>query len=286
MNTTDQPGTPGRTDSPIHISGLHKRFGALEVLKGVDLTVARGEVVVVMGPSGSGKTTLIRCMNLLEEPDAGTVAVCGCSVECGDRARRRERARQVREIRHRTAMVFQQFNLFPHLTALGNVAEGPLSVRRMPRADAEALARRLLDRVGLADKAAEYPARLSGGQKQRVAIARALAMEPEVVLFDEPTSALDPELHAEVLQVMRELARDGMTMVVVTHEVEFAREVSDRVVFMDGGVVLEEGPPREFLSRPAHPRAQAFLRLVAHDLPEQGADGDGPDKPTRWEQAS
>ncbi|ALV33125.1 amino acid ABC transporter ATP-binding protein [Streptomyces sp. CdTB01] len=280
MNPTD--GTADR----IHIRGLHKRFGPLEVLKGVDLTVARGEVVVVMGPSGSGKTTLIRCVNLLEEPDAGTVAVCGCSVECSGRGRRRERARQVREIRQRTAMVFQQFNLFPHLTALGNVVEGPLSVRRMPRADAETLGRKLLARVGLADKAAEYPARLSGGQKQRVAIARALAMEPEVVLFDEPTSALDPELHAEVLQVMRELAHEGMTMVVVTHEVEFAREAADRVVFMDGGVVLESGPPREFLSRPVHPRAQAFLRLVTHDVPEEGTGGEGPEKPTRWEQAS
>ncbi|MDH6522213.1 amino acid ABC transporter ATP-binding protein [Streptomyces sp. SAI-090] len=282
MNGTDR----------IHIRGLHKRFGALEVLGGVDLTVARGEVVVVMGPSGSGKTTLIRCMNLLEEPDAGTVAVCGCTVECGGTVRRRERARQIRAIRHRTAMVFQQFNLFPHLTALGNVVEGPRSVRRMPKDAAVALGRELLDRVGLSDKAGEYPARLSGGQKQRVAIARALAMEPEVVLFDEPTSALDPELHAEVLAVMRELAHDGMTMVVVTHEVEFAREAADRVVFMDGGVVLESGPPQDFLNRPAHPRAQAFLRLVAHDTPapqtgETGQTGqEQPPKPTRWEQAS
>ncbi|MFF7643910.1 ATP-binding cassette domain-containing protein [Streptomyces canus] len=278
MNQTDQ----------IDIRGLHKRFGALEVLKGVDLTVARGEVVVIMGPSGSGKTTLIRCMNLLEEPDAGTVAVCGCSVRCGGAARRRERARQVRTIRHRTAMVFQQFNLFPHLTALGNVVEGPLSVRRMPKDAAVALGKQLLDRVGLADKATEYPARLSGGQKQRVAIARALAMEPEVVLFDEPTSALDPELHAEVLAVMRELARDGMTMVVVTHEVEFAREAADRVIFMDGGVVLESGPPQDFLNHPVHPRAKSFLRLVTHDMPgpADGAGEDGPQEPKRWERAS
>ncbi|NGO09022.1 amino acid ABC transporter ATP-binding protein [Streptomyces sp. HC44] len=270
----------------IDIRGLHKRFGALEVLKGVDLTVARGEVVVVMGPSGSGKTTLIRCMNLLEEPDAGTVAVCGCSVECGGAVRRRERVRKVRTIRHRTAMVFQQFNLFPHMTALGNVIEGPLSVRRMPKDTAVALGRELLDRVGLTDKAAEYPSRLSGGQKQRVAIARALAMEPEVVLFDEPTSALDPELHAEVLEVMRELAHDGMTMVVVTHEVEFAREVADRVVFMDGGVVLESGRPQDFLNHPVHPRAKAFLRLVAHDAPGPEAVEEGPQKPTRWEHVS
>ncbi|MFC4467798.1 amino acid ABC transporter ATP-binding protein [Streptomyces xiangluensis] len=276
MNRTDQ----------IDIRGLHKRFGALEVLKGVDLTVARGEVVVVMGPSGSGKTTLIRCMNLLEEPDAGTVAICGCSVECGGAVRRRERVRKVRTIRHRTAMVFQQFNLFPHMTALGNVIEGPLSVRRMHKDAAVALGRELLDRVGLTDKAAEYPSRLSGGQKQRVAIARALAMEPEVVLFDEPTSALDPELHAEVLEVMRELAHDGMTMVVVTHEVEFAREVADRVVFMDGGVVLESGRPQDFLNHPVHPRAKAFLRLVAHDVPGPEAVEERSQKPTRWEHAS
>ncbi|EGX59779.1 phosphate ABC transporter ATP-binding protein [Streptomyces zinciresistens K42] len=281
MRDDDKGGGADR----IAIRALHKRFGALEVLKGVDLTVARGEVVVVMGPSGSGKTTLIRCMNLLEEPDAGTVTVCGRTVECGGAMRRRERARQVRAIRHRTAMVFQQFNLFPHLTALGNVAEGPLSVRGMPREAARVLGLGLLDRVGLADKADEYPARLSGGQKQRVAIARALAMEPEVVLFDEPTSALDPELHAEVLAVMRELARDGMTMVVVTHEVQFAREAADRVVFMDGGVVLESGPPQEFLNHPVHPRAQAFLRLVAHDTPAPPPGGEPPARPARWEHA-
>ncbi|MGP3966678.1 amino acid ABC transporter ATP-binding protein [Streptomyces sp. 6N223] len=265
-----QTGQRDQTDQ-IDVTGLRKRFGALEVLKGVDLTVRRGEVVVVMGPSGSGKTTLIRCMNFLEEPDAGTVSICGRSVACDASGRgRRERARRVRSIRHRTAMVFQQFNLFPHMTALGNVVEGPLSVRRMRKDAAEELGRQLLDRVGLADKAMEYPSRLSGGQKQRVAIARALAMEPEVILFDEPTSALDPELHAEVLQVMRELARAGMTMVVVTHEVQFAREVADRVVFMDGGVVLESGPPEDFLTKPAHPRAMSFLRLVSHDVPGAG----------------
>jgi cystine transport system ATP-binding protein len=181
-----------------------------------------------------------------------------------------------------------EFNLFPHLTALGNVVEGPLSVRRMPKDAALALGRELLDRVGLADKAAEYPGRLSGGQKQRVAIARALAMEPEVVLFDEPTSALDPEVHAEVLGVMRERARDAMTMVVVTHEVEFAREAADRVIFMDGGVVLESGPPQDFLNHPVHPRARSFLRLVTHDMPgpADGSGEDGPQKPKRWERAS
>ncbi|TMR95746.1 amino acid ABC transporter ATP-binding protein [Nonomuraea basaltis] len=243
----------------IRIRGLHKRFGDLEVLRGVDLDVERGEVVVVMGPSGSGKTTLIRCMNLLEEPEQGTVNVCGAELECG----RRHPARRVRDLRRRTAMVFQQFNLFPHLTALQNVMEGPVSVRRLPRAQAAELGRRLLDRVGLTDKCDCYPAKLSGGQKQRVAIARALAMEPEVIFFDEPTSALDPELHAEVLQVMRELAREGMTMVVVTHEIAFARDVADRVVFMDGGRVIEQGPPSSFFTAPDHPRVRSFLSLVA-----------------------
>ncbi|MEV4013425.1 amino acid ABC transporter ATP-binding protein [Nonomuraea angiospora] len=243
----------------VSVRGLCKRFGDLEVLKGVDLDVARGEVVVVMGPSGSGKTTLIRCLNLLEEPEAGTVRVCGTELACGGR----HPVRQVRELRRRTAMVFQQFNLFPHLTALQNVMEGPISVRRVPRAQAATRGRELLARVGLEDKCDCYPAKLSGGQKQRVAIARALAMEPEVILFDEPTSALDPELHAEVLQVMRELAREGMTMVVVTHETAFAREVADRVVFMDGGTVIEQGPPSSFFTAPGHPRVRAFLRLVA-----------------------
>ncbi|WP_433418044.1 amino acid ABC transporter ATP-binding protein [Microtetraspora malaysiensis] len=237
----------------VSVRDLHKRFGDLEVLKGVDLDVERGEVVVVMGPSGSGKTTLIRCLNLLEVPDAGAVRICGHELT----------KRSAREVRRRTAMVFQQFNLFPHMTALQNVMEGPLSVRRVPRAQAEPQARELLARVGLADKCDCYPAKLSGGQKQRVAIARALAMKPEVILFDEPTSALDPELHAEVLQVMRELAREGMTMVVVTHETAFAREVADRVVFMDGGTVISQGPPSSFFTDPDHPRVRAFLRLVA-----------------------
>ncbi|MEW1843968.1 amino acid ABC transporter ATP-binding protein [Nonomuraea angiospora] len=243
----------------VSVRGLCKRFGDLEVLKGVDLDVERGEVVVVMGPSGSGKTTLIRCLNLLESPEAGSVSVCGAVLECGAVLPKRA----VRDIRRHTAMVFQQFNLFPHMTALQNVMEGPVSVRGLPRAQAAELGRRLLGRVGLGDKCDCYPAKLSGGQKQRVAIARALAMEPEVILFDEPTSALDPELHAEVLQVMRELAREGMTMVVVTHETAFAREVADRVVFVDGGTVIEQGPPSSFFTMPAHPRVRSFLRLVA-----------------------
>ncbi|MFG1957738.1 amino acid ABC transporter ATP-binding protein [Nonomuraea sp. NPDC049028] len=247
----------------VSVRGLTKRFGDNEVLKGIDLDVRPGEVVVVMGPSGSGKTTLIRCLNLLEEPDSGTVRLCGNHVDCGTRqGGRRARATRIREIRRHSAMVFQQFNLFPHLTALQNVMEGPISVRNVPRAEATELARRLLALVGLGDKCDCYPATLSGGQKQRVAIARALAMEPQVILFDEPTSALDPELHAEVLQVIRDLAGNGMTMVIVTHETAFARDVADRVVFMDGGNVIEEAPPQRFFTAPAHPRVQAFLRLI------------------------
>jgi cystine transport system ATP-binding protein len=258
-------------DCTIRVDDVHKRFGSLEVLKGVSLAVQRGEVIIVMGPSGSGKTTLIRCMNLLEEPDSGTVSVCGRRIACGA-GRGRDRAREIREIRTRAAMVFQQFNLFPHMTALENVIEGPLSVRGLSRRDAVALGERLLARVGLADKRDEHPARLSGGQKQRVAIARALAMQPEVILFDEPTSALDPELHLEVLQVIRELADEGMTMVVVTHEVQFAREAADRVVFMDGGQILEEAPPSEFFASPRTERARTFLRLVEHTRePEERA---------------
>ncbi len=261
-------------DSQIRVEGLHKRFGPLEVLKGVDLIVRRGEVVVVMGASGSGKTTLIRCINFLEQPDAGRVSVCSLQIDCdAGEPSGRDRTRRIRQICLQAGMVFQQFNLFPHLTALENVIEGPVTVKRMPREEAVALGERHLARVGLADKRDEYPSRLSGGQKQRVAIARALAMEPQVVLFDEPTSALDPELHEEVLQVMRGLADDGMTMLVVTHEVKFAQDVADRVVFMDGGRIVEEAPPAEFFARPTHPRARLFLRLVgtAHEDPTVGA---------------
>jgi ABC-type polar amino acid transport system ATPase subunit len=254
------------TEPQIHVEALWKRFGGLEVLRGIDLCVERGEVVVIMGASGSGKTTLLRCINFLEEPDEGSIRVCGIQVQAGRAGRTRSRAGHIREIRQRAGMVFQSFNLFPHMTALGNVIEGPLTVRRLARAEAIALGERLLDRVGLMDKRDEYPSRLSGGQKQRVAIARSLAMEPDVVLFDEPTSALDPELHEEVLRVMRELARDGMTMVVVTHEVRFAQEVADRVLFMDGGVIVEEAAPAEFFARPRHARARAFLRLVDQAL--------------------
>jgi len=248
----------------IRAQNIHKRFGKLEVLKGVSLTVNKGEVVVIMGPSGSGKTTFIRCLNFLEEPDQGQVMVCNLDVDCGPSVANRERSRRIRQIRTKAAMVFQSFNLYPHMTALGNVTEGPIQVLGMRREEAVRLGEELLARVGLADKRDEYPSRLSGGQKQRVAIARALAMNPEVVLFDEPTSALDPELHEEVLQTMRQLARDGMTMIVVTHEVKFAREVADRVIFMDGGVIVEEGSPAEFFANPKHQRTRTFLRLVEH----------------------
>ena len=245
-------------------TGIRKRFGKLEVLKGIDLAVSRGEVIVIMGVSGSGKTTLIRCVNFLEEPDEGTLTVCGLEVNCGRGTDGSARRRRIREIRTRVGMVFQSFNLFPHKTALENVIEGPMVVKNVPRAAAVKLGEQMLERVGLAEKRDEYPSRLSGGQKQRTAIARALAMEPEVVLFDEPTSALDPELHEEVLKVMRGLARDGMTMVVVTHEVAFARDVADRVLFMDQGVVVEEAPAKRFFDAPENPRARSFLRLVEH----------------------
>jgi ABC-type polar amino acid transport system ATPase subunit len=246
--------------SAIEVRGVCKSFGNLQVLKGIDLSVSQGEVVVLMGTSGSGKTTLVRCMNLLEEPDAGELTLCGCNFIFGPRAGKRGRARRAHQMRRKTAMVFQHFNLFPHMSALGNVIEGARSVRGVPKDEAIALGERLLARVGLADD--EYPSRLSGGQKQRVAIARALAMEPQVILFDEPTSALDPELHAEVLDVIKELAGEGMTMVIVTHEVHFANEVADRVVFMDGGIIAEASTPARFFTNPAHPRARSFLRLV------------------------
>ncbi|WP_454858251.1 amino acid ABC transporter ATP-binding protein [Promicromonospora soli] len=263
------------TTTAVQVTDLHKSFGPLEVLKGIDLSVARGEVVVVMGASGSGKTTMLRCINFLETPDRGSVTVCDTSIDCGPGGPRgRHRAKMVRSVCRRAVMVFQQFNLFPHKTALQNVIEAPITVKGMPKSDAVALGERLLDRVGLADKRDEYPSRLSGGQQQRVAIARALAMEPEVVLFDEPTSSLDPELHEEVLQTMRELARDGMTMIVVTHEVKFAQDVADRVVFMGGGVILEEASPVEFFTRPQHARAQLFLRQVTGDNRVHHSRGD------------
>ncbi|MFB8281435.1 amino acid ABC transporter ATP-binding protein [Nocardia colli] len=238
-----------------------KNFGALQVLKGVSLEIGRGEVLCVIGPSGSGKSTFLRCINHLEEVNAGRLYVDGELVGYEEKNGKlyelhpREAARQRREI----GMVFQHFNLFPHRTVLENVIEAPTQVKKVPKAEAVAKAQELLDRVGLAEKANAYPAQLSGGQQQRVAIARALAMDPKLMLFDEPTSALDPELVGEVLQVMRELAQSGMTMVVVTHEMGFAREVADKLVFMDGGVIVEAGAPRELLANPKHERTQAFL---------------------------
>jgi ABC-type polar amino acid transport system ATPase subunit len=240
----------------VELRAVMKRFGDLVAVDRVDLSVAAGEVVCVIGPSGSGKSTLVRLVNALERPDGGEVLVEGEAVHAD--------ARGVDLHRARTGMVFQQFNLFPHLTALDNVALGPRVVRKLPRPEAEAAARELLERVGLSDKADVRPAQLSGGQQQRVAIARALAMEPHVLLFDEPTSALDPEMIGEVLEVMRDLAKAGMTMIVVTHEMGFAREAADRVVFMDEGRIVESGDPEEIFDRPREERTKAFLSKILH----------------------
>ena len=241
----------------IAAEGLEKAFGAQRVLKGIDLAVDEGEVVCVIGPSGSGKTTLLRCLALLEEPTAGVIRVDGQLVSC-TKADRAVRA-AARRVRAEVGMVFQQFNLWPHMTALENVAEAPIQVRGTARKDAHDQARALLDKVGMAGRQDAYPARLSGGQQQRVAIARALAMSPRVLLFDEPTSALDPELRHEVLQVMRTLAAEGMTMMVVTHEMGFARRVGSRVVFMDDGELVEQGAPAAFFTHPQTDRARRFL---------------------------
>jgi ABC-type polar amino acid transport system ATPase subunit len=237
----------------IQISGLHKSYGAFHALRGIDLEIALGEVVVVVGPSGSGKSTLIRCINLLERYQKGEVRVAGERVV---------RGKALAKVRAEVGMVFQSFNLFPHLSALHNVALGPLRVRGMSRRDADARARALLDKVGLAEHADKLPGQLSGGQQQRVAIARALAMEPKVLLFDEPTSALDPEMVGEVLAVMQALAHTGVTMVIVTHEMGFARRVADRVIFMEAGVVVEQAPPEDFFGAPREARTQAFLQAI------------------------
>ncbi|MEU2130916.1 amino acid ABC transporter ATP-binding protein [Streptomyces sp. NPDC018352] len=248
----------------VHAEGVRKHFGKVSVLRGIDLTVERGRVCCLLGPSGSGKSTFLRCINHLEKIDGGRLCVDGAPVgyrQQGDRLyelKEREIARARRDI----GMVFQRFNLFPHMTALENVMEAPVKVAGVTRAEARTDALRLLDRVGLADRAGRYPAQLSGGQQQRVAIARALAMKPELMLFDEPTSALDPELVGEVLDVMRQLAAEGMTMVVVTHEIGFAREVADTAVFMDGGVVVETGDPRQVLGDPQQERTRTFLSKV------------------------
>ncbi|MFW2340184.1 MAG: amino acid ABC transporter ATP-binding protein [Acidimicrobiia bacterium] len=249
MNETNTP-------PPIQVLGLHKYFGELEVLKGVDFEVDNGEVVCVVGPSGSGKSTLLRCVNLLEVPTSGQVLIEGIDMT--------DPETEIDELRSRIGMVFQQFNLFPHLTVLRNLTIAQQKVLGRSEDEANDVANQVLDRVGLSDKTGEYPIRLSGGQQQRVAIARSLCMNPDMMLFDEPTSALDPELVGEVLDVMRGLAEEGMTMMVVTHEMGFARQVGDRVAFIDGGVIVEDGPPDDVLLRPQHERTKKFLEAVLH----------------------
>ncbi|MFI9352586.1 amino acid ABC transporter ATP-binding protein [Streptomyces lydicus] len=266
--TTDRAAGDAGDAPAIDVRGLRKAFGELEVLRGIDFSVGRGEVVCVIGPSGSGKSTLLRCVNLLEEPSAGRVTVAGTEVTDPDV--------DIDRVRRRIGMVFQSFNLFPHLTALENLTIAQRRVLRRDRAEAERIGRANLQRVGLDDKATAYPAQLSGGQQQRVAIARALSMDPELMLFDEPTSALDPELVGDVLAVMRGLARDGMTMLVVTHEMSFAREVADRVVFMDGGVIVEQGTPEQVVGAPQHERTRTFLaRVLDPAAAEVGEVADG-----------
>jgi polar amino acid transport system ATP-binding protein len=254
-----------KAEQPMVLAeNVHKRFGLLEVLRGIDLEVDPGEVMVIIGPSGSGKSTFLRCINHLEKINAGRLWVDGELVgyrQKGDKLHELP-DREVCRKRSEIGMVFQRFNLFPHMTAVQNITEAPMRVRGESRASATRNARELLERVGLAEKADSYPAQLSGGQQQRVAIARALAMKPKLMLFDEPTSALDPELVGEVLDVMKELATGGMTMVVVTHEMGFAREVGDKLVFMDDGVVVEAGHPRDVLANPRHERTKAFLSAV------------------------
>jgi polar amino acid transport system ATP-binding protein len=242
----------------IELTDVHKSFGQNEVLKGITAKVEKGEVVCIIGPSGSGKSTILRCINGLESYDRGEISVEGLKVN--------RDAASIVKVRTQVSMVFQRFNLFPHRTVLENVVEGPLFVKKEPRAQVLERGRALLAQVGLAEKADAHPPQLSGGQQQRVAIARALAMQPKAILFDEPTSALDPELVGDVLGVMRKLADDGMTMVVVTHEMGFARDVADRVLFIDGGIIVEQGPAKALLNQPQHARTQDFLRRVLHPL--------------------
>lgn len=251
----------------VHAVNVSKAFGSNEVLKGIDMDVHRGEVVCLLGPSGSGKTTFLRCINQLETINGGRIWVDGDLMGYVDKGGRLHRLhdKEIAAQRRDIGMVFQRFNLFPHLTALGNVMEAPIQVKGEKKSEVRDRARELLDRVGLSDKGDAYPAQLSGGQQQRVAIARALAMKPKLMLFDEPTSALDPELVGEVLDVMRALAKEGMTMIVVTHEMAFAHDVADRVVFMDGGVVVEEGPPSEVIDNPQHQRTKTFLRRIVQE---------------------
>ncbi|MBI3286635.1 MAG: amino acid ABC transporter ATP-binding protein [Chloroflexi bacterium] len=246
----------------IQVESLHKWFGLLHVLRGISLTVEPQEVVVIIGPSGSGKSTLLRCLNFLEEPSAGTITLDEITVSAGPRTHTDRQ--QIMALRLRTGMVFQEFNLFPHMTALENVIEGLVTVKKMPQEQAIPMGEKFLDKVGLLDKRDVHPIRLSGGQKQRVAIARALAMEPKIMLFDEPTSALDPELIGEVLAVMKQLALEGMTMLIVTHEMGFAKEVADRIIFIDQGQIVEQSPPEELLANPKEERTQRFLSQVLH----------------------
>ncbi len=242
------------TDTIIKVEGLKKSFGNIDVLKGIDIDINKGNVVVVIGPSGSGKSTFRRCLNLLETPTDGHIVFNGVDIT--------DKNTNINLHRQKMGMVFQQFNLFPHMTILKNMTIAPMKLLKVSKEDAEAKAMELLGRVGLADRANAYPSQLSGGQKQRVAIVRALCMQPEVMLFDEPTSALDPEMVGEVLEVMKELAKSGMTMVVVTHEMGFAKEVADRVVFIDEGVIMEDAPPEEFFKNPRSPRLKDFLSKV------------------------
>ncbi|WP_404431838.1 amino acid ABC transporter ATP-binding protein [Sutcliffiella horikoshii] len=242
----------------ISVQSLFKQFGDLEVLKGIDLNVEQGKVVVVIGPSGSGKTTLLRCLNILETPTSGKVEIDQQALDFSEKVS----SNKIASFRRLTGMVFQSYNLFPHKTALQNVMEGPITVKKEAKAKVEERAKRLLEKVGLGDKLDFYPFQLSGGQQQRVGIARALAMEPKVMLFDEPTSALDPELVGEVLRVMKELAQEGMTMVVVTHEMKFAKEVADEVIFMDDGKIVEKGTPADIFENPKTDRTKQFLRMI------------------------
>lgn len=238
----------------IKVNDLNKKFGKLHVLKGINMEIHKGEVVVVIGPSGSGKSTFLRCLNLLEEPCSGDIVFEGTSIM--------NKNSDINKLREKIGMVFQQFNLFPNMTVLNNITLAPMKVKKINKDEAEEIANKLLKRIGLSDKVNSYPSNLSGGQKQRIAIARALAMSPDVMLFDEPTSALDPEMVGEVLQVMKELANEGMTMVVVTHEMGFAKEVADRVIFMDEGLILEEGTPEEIFNAPKQSRTRDFLGKV------------------------
>lgn len=245
----------------IKLTRIAKSFGRQQVLKGIDLTVQKGEVVVILGPSGSGKTTLLRCVNMLEKPNDGVITVGDYTLDC-----KRAGKKDVYRLRQKSAMVFQQYNLFKHKTALENVMEGLVVVKKLPKEEAKARSIAVLEKVGLGGKLDAYPSQLSGGQQQRVGIARALALEPEVILFDEPTSALDPELVGEVLAVIRKIAKEGITMIVVTHEMGFARDVANHVVFMDGGVIVEEGTPSELFNHPREERTKQFLQRITPEL--------------------